>query len=143
MGAKRGKLYGEEILDQVARYRSEADPTGETDPKEKEPPGPKSEASRSREESLRLFLEGRDAGSVAAERGLARSTVEGHLAYFVGTGELALEQVVSSEKSARICAYFKAAKDRKLGPAKAAFGSDASYAELRFVLRDLERKEKE
>ncbi|MCF8079443.1 MAG: AAA family ATPase [Desulfobacterales bacterium] len=143
MGAKRGKLYGEEILDQVARYRSEADPTGEKDPKEKEPPGLKSEDPRSREESLRLFLEGRDAGSVAAERGLARSTVEGHLAYFVGTGELALEQVVSPEKSARICAYFKAAKDRKLGPAKAAFGSDASYGELRYVLRDLERKEKE
>ena len=102
----------------------------------------KSAGPRSREESLRLFLEGRDAGSVAAERGLALSTVEGHLAYFVGTGELSVEQLVPPEKYARIAAYFQTAKDRKLGPAKAALESDVSYGELRFVLQDLERKEK-
>jgi hypothetical protein len=145
MGAKRGKRYGEDILEIVARYRSEAglDDEEEIDRKEKEPtPDPKSATPISRDESLRLFLEGRDAASVAAERGLARSTVEGHLAFFVGTGELSVEQVIPPEKAARIVSYFKTAKDRNLAPAKATFGSDASYAELRFVLRDLERKEK-
>ncbi len=145
MGGKRGASYGEEILEMVARYRSETDPASGNDPKEKKrpPDKPIDENPRSREESLRLFLEGRDAAAVAAERGLARSTIEGHLAYFVGTGELSVEQVVSPEKSARIAAYFQTAKDRKLAPAKAALGSDVSYGELRLVLRDLERKERE
>lgn len=48
-------------------------------------------------ESLRMFEEGKGIEAIAAERGLKAMTIEGHLAHFVGTGELDIRKVVSSK----------------------------------------------
>jgi hypothetical protein len=79
---------------------------------------------------------------VAAVRGLTLSTIEGHLAHWVKTGKLELKQLMSPEKAARIAAYFEANPYQGLTPAKEALGEDVSYGDLRFVLKDLERKGK-
>jgi hypothetical protein len=140
--SKKGKVFGDEILQLVARYMSENNlplPDTAHESEAGEPVSKKKGKSKTRQESLRLFLEGKSVAGVAGVRGLALSTIEGHLAYFVGTGELDIERLVEPEKAARISAYFLKSKDPLLGPAKAAMGDDVSFGELRFVLNYLER----
>jgi ribonuclease D len=142
---KKGKILGAEILQLVGQYRLNhnlpasqaihANGVGR-------PASIKKDKPKTREESLRLFLEGRSAAEVAAARGLALSTIEGHLAHFVGTGKLGLERLMEPEKAARIAAYFQDNQSQGLTPAKEVLGEDVSYGELRFVLKDLERKGK-
>ena len=41
---------------------------------------------------------GKDIAAIAKERNLSTSTIDGHLAYFVGTGEIDINNLVSKEK---------------------------------------------
>jgi hypothetical protein len=142
---KKGKALGPEILQMVDQYRLEhklpapqvVQVNGGNRLPEKKPKKPKT-----KEESLRLFLEGRSVAEVATARGLTITTVEGHLAHFVGTGELDLPRLMEPGKAARITAYFQANPYQALTPAKEILGKDVSYGELRFVLKDLERQGK-
>jgi hypothetical protein len=146
MGGKKGKTYGEDILKLVARYRSENNLPRSApviaDNGDRPVVQPK-DTTGTKQESLRLFLEGRDVAAVAASRGLAISTIEGHLAHFVGTGELGLHRLVAPHKVERIAAYFQQ-NDRKQGltQARSDLGDDVSFGELRLVLKDMARKKK-
>lgn len=72
---------------------------------------------------------------IAKERGLGISTVEGHLARFVGSGEIALEQIVPVEKIDTIRqAILEHGTEGMIGPVKTALGDDFSYGEIRAVL---------
>ena len=51
-----------------------------------------------KEVSFNLFKDLKDIDLVAKERNLSRGTIEGHLAYYVGLGDLPLEVVVPAEK---------------------------------------------
>ena len=143
---KKGQTLGSEILELVAQYRSK-NPLPDSEPgfgSEDIPPDkPQKEKGKSQKETLRIFLEGQSPAEVAAARGLALSTVEGHLALFVRSGELALDldRLVGAEKAARIAAYFEGTSFAGLTAAKEALG-DVSYGELRFVLKDLARRGK-
>ena len=75
---------------------------------------------------------------MARERGMAESTIEGHLAQFVGTGEIQLNQVVDPKKSKAIQDYIEKHKTRGMNEIRAALGDDYSYSEIRFVFKYLE-----
>jgi hypothetical protein len=142
---KKGKTFGDALLQLVARYCQEHNlPLSQTvqGNESGKPGGPKKDKPKTREESLRLFLEGRNPAEVAALRGLTVTTVEGHLAHFVGTGTLSLDRLVDPEKAARIAVYFQSSPDPGLTPARAALGQDISYGEMRLVLKDLARSGK-
>jgi|CXWL01.1.fsa_nt_gi ATP-dependent DNA helicase RecQ len=82
-----------------------------------------------------LFQDGRSMEEIAKERGLGISTVEGHLARFVGSGEIALEQIVPVEKIDTIRqAILEHGTEGMIGPVKTALGDDFSYGEIRAVL---------
>jgi hypothetical protein len=142
---KKGKALGPEILQLVDQYRLEHKlPASQAVQVNEEgrTVGIKKDKPKTREESLRLFLEGRSTIEVAEARGLTLRTVEGHLAHFVGSGKLSLDRLMEAEKAARIAAHFLANPYQGLTPAKEVFGKDVSYGELRFVLKDLERQGK-
>lgn len=48
--------------------------------------------------SFNLFKEGKSVPEIARERNMAISTIEGHLASFVATGEIDISKMVSEEK---------------------------------------------
>ena len=48
--------------------------------------------------SFELFKAGKSVGEIARERNLVAGTILGHLAHFVGTGEIELDKLVSKEK---------------------------------------------
>jgi hypothetical protein len=97
-----------------------------------------------KDKSLILFNKGKSIAEIAAERNLAASTIEGHLAHFVSTGQLAINKVMDATKIETIQKAIQANTEEGLTPVKEALGEYASYSDLRFVknhLRWLEEEE--
>ncbi|MEI8115722.1 MAG: helix-turn-helix domain-containing protein, partial [Bacteroidia bacterium] len=134
MGGTRLQQFGKDILEQVIAYRKQKGldlPIGAE--KEAEKVG-----LSSPEISFEVFKSGKSIIEIASERGLAVSTIESHLAQFVGTGEIRLDQVVEPKKSRAILDYIEKHKTRGSNEIRAGLGSDYSYSEIRFVFKYLE-----
>ena len=97
-----------------------------------------------KEISLELFKNGMSIDDIARKRSLATSTIETHLTYFVGLGELNVFDVVEHEKVATIEKYIKENPGSATNEIKTALGDSYSYGEIRMVLNYLIRtKEQE
>ena len=147
LGKRKIQQWGDEILEVIAEYKT--DHNLET-PKEIKPSkdvelpaANKKEKGNSQQTSLELLKAGKTVEEIATARGMAITTVENHLAHFIGTGELNVEQFVTSEKINIISDYFINSDSTLLGPAKVALGNTVSFSELRFVLNHLKFKEKQ
>ena len=76
---------------------------------------------------------------IAAVRGLGVSTIEGHLARFISTGELKITDLVPSEKIPAIReAIAKNGESGWLSPIKEALGDGYSFGEIRAVVAHIE-----
>ena len=84
--------------------------------------------------SFELFKAGKSVQAIATEREMAASTIEGHLATFVKSGEIDIEGLVEADKMELIVGYFKTAETQRLGEAKSALGNEVSFSEIRLVL---------
>lgn len=85
--------------------------------------------------SLDLFRDGKAMDEIAKARGIGLSTVEGHLARFVSTGEIRLDQILPPHKIETIRkAIDESPQPGFIGPVKAVLGDDYSYGEIRAVL---------
>jgi PIF1-like helicase/Helix-turn-helix domain/Helicase len=89
-------------------------------------------------ESLTLFRKGYDISKIAAERGLAPSTIEGHLAAYIKTGELEINQLVKPEKVDTIIKAIETLDAKGFAPVKEKLGDHYSYGEIRAVANHLE-----
>jgi uncharacterized protein YpbB len=83
--------------------------------------------------TLEMFKEGKSVQKIALERGLAKSTIEGHLEKFVASGEIGIEGLIDREKASLIAGYFQKNNASGLNEAKAALGEKVSYGELRIM----------
>jgi uncharacterized protein YpbB len=124
---------GDELLVLLKEYASTHDrvDTAETIRRRK------SEVSETKQLSFNLFQQGKTIADIAAARGLAPTTIETHLAQFVGTGELPLERFVSPEKAQPVVDYFKRVGELDVSPAKEHFGDAYSWGELRMIVQHL------
>jgi GTPase SAR1 family protein len=87
--------------------------------------------------SLHLFQGGASIQQIAAQRGLAASTIEGHLAFFVERGELEIGNLVTNEKRRTIEKKIADMQAVSLKELKMALGDDCSYGEIKMVLAHL------
>ena len=87
--------------------------------------------------SLELFKSGKTVDEIAAERSFARSTIEGHLAHFVGLGELDVFALMPREQVEEIERFFREQNTASSAEAKAHFGEKYSYGEIKLVLQHL------
>jgi hypothetical protein len=94
-------------------------------------------------ESKLLFDSGIAIEGIASARGLAQSTIEGHLAQFVKTGDIDIKKLVSEEKMAAIRSAFAEMQTTSLSQVKQKLGEAYSYAEIRMVFNWLESKKQE
>jgi hypothetical protein len=76
---------------------------------------------------------------IAAERRLARSTIEGHLSHFIGLGELDIYSVLDRETVADIQQFLQAQPEAAAAEAKSHFGEKYSYGELKMVIRHVQK----
>jgi hypothetical protein len=134
MGGTRMKQFGKEILEMVIAWRQE---------KGMEiPVNAVEEAGKavldSKTTSYELFISGRSVPEIASERRMAVSTIEGHLAHFVGTGQLDLERLVDPGQGKTVFDYLESHPTRSFGEIFNAFGGKIGYSVIRFVLNYFE-----
>ena len=134
-GKRKLENYGEELLILINEFgRShelKREPLPEPVKKEKKP------KIDTRKLSLELWLEHKDLKKVAEIRGLATGTIEGHLARFVGSGELPVTDFLDGKKLEKLLAFFKKNPEISTGEAKERLGDDFSYGELRMARQHL------
>ena len=93
-----------------------------------------------RDISLMLFKDGLSVDKIAEERGLAPTTIQGHLCSFIAKGELAVDLLVQDkEKQAAIATVVS--PDKTLSQMKEELGDDYSYGEIRAVVAHLQHLE--
>lgn len=90
--------------------------------------------------SLNLFKEGKNLSEIATERGFAISTIEGHLASFIESGEIDIKELVSSKKINNIQQVIEELEEGFTSSnVKEILGDDYSYGEIKAVMAYLKR----
>ncbi len=84
--------------------------------------------------SFDLYRAGKTIDEIAAERGFAPTTIEGHLAHFIGLGQLDIYDLMDSDDVEEIARFFFKNKTTQSSEAKAHFGETYSYGQLKMVL---------
>ncbi len=93
--------------------------------------------------SFQLFKEGKPVSEIAKERNLSISTIEGHLAWYVGSGEIDINKLVSLEKQLLIKAAVKTHGYQSHKILKDNLPDNISYGEIRLVLASTKSQEQE
>ena len=148
IGKRLAEKYGDELVTLVTQYRRQHG-IREVDLPETtaEQAGTRKKNSIKKEDtkkiSLELHTQGRSIPQIAEERGLTMQTVEGHLAYFVKKGQLALRGLVAVDKQGDIEQKIAAMPKCSLTELKTALGDNYSYGEINLVLAHLQYLETE
>jgi DNA-directed RNA polymerase subunit F len=137
MGGVRMQQFGKEILQLIHTYRKEkgmelplnADQEAEL------------ATMDSRTTSLFLFNKGKTVAEIAAERHFAVNTIEGHLAHFVGTGELELDRVVAPEEGKAILSFLEQNQIESLSDIYNALEGKYDYTKIRYIVKYLESQQ--
>lgn len=127
----QGLLQGEEMERWQEGFQAEPKKEIMISPKKEKRVRP--EKGETRRISLHLFREGHTVAEIAEFRKLASSTIETHLAQFVGTGDIELEELVSTDKAAMLIDAFTAYPEAPLTQIKQLVGDSCSYGEIRAV----------
>lgn len=134
IGKYKATKYGVEILDMIQAYVKDKDLGGNlfTEPIKKERKARKPRIN-SKKVSFDLFKSGKSIEEIAEERGFVVGTIEGHLAHFIGEGELDIIELMDTSKVKEIADYMTAHPDFSSADIKQHFGEKYSYNELRMV----------
>jgi ATP-dependent DNA helicase RecQ len=89
--------------------------------------------------SFDMFRSGMSIADIASKRNLGVSTIEGHLARYIATGDIALDELVPIEKIAAIQKAVEECdnEEGRLSPIKEMLGDDYTYGEIRAVLASM------
>jgi hypothetical protein len=136
IGPKKAQIYGEELLELITSYceMENIDLPEITDTNQGKPSKKKPDTKRI---TLDLFKQGKSPAQIAEERELSLSTIEGHLAHFVGTGEIQVNEVIPKETVELISSHFSGNDDLRMGPVKETLGEKVSWSDIRFVVSHL------
>jgi uncharacterized protein YpbB len=97
----------------------------------------KPEKGNSLKETLKLFHEGKDIEEIMTLRNLAHSTVLGHLAFYIGNGDLSIDRLLDEKKQKEIIAVIEQVGEQSIGAIKSRLGDEYSYGDIRLVLSHL------
>lgn len=137
MGKKKSEKFGPEILNIILQYceRENIEKPDDNLPEERIPKKIKPDTKKT---SLDLFREGKTISQIAEERSLSVTTIENHLAHYVGTGDIPVTDFVSKEKCDLITRHFDGSEELRLGPVKEILGEQVSWSEIRFVMNHIQ-----
>jgi hypothetical protein len=135
MGKVRVEKYGEEILEIINEYTAENNLSSMQEEVVIEV-----EKKNTKEISLDFFKEGLSIEEIAEKRALAASTIQGHLAHYVGEGVLDITEILSEEKVKKGLEIIKSNTFESLNELKEIAGANFSYNELRILVKYSEEK---
>jgi tRNA uridine 5-carbamoylmethylation protein Kti12 len=136
MGKKKSEKFGEELLSIISSYCSNENVEPAVIPVT-EKRIPKKIRQETKKVTFELFNSGKTILEIATERNLAVTTIESHMAHFVGTGEIPVTKLVSKEMTDLIISHFEDKDDLTIGPVKEALGDRVSWSDLKFVTSHL------
>ena len=101
---------------------------------------PKKEKIDTKEITYKMFCEGKSIADIAKERSVTKGTIENHLAHFVETGELKVDEVVSPQHQKIIRGIIRSFdKAYALSDVKNLLPNDYTYAEIKLVIADTKK----
>jgi hypothetical protein len=132
------------LIDIVEAQRKEKVPVNISEEAVIKPSGSKPPKGESNRISLQMFKAGNNIAGIAKERGFAVSTIESHLASFIPTGEITLQELLSEQKINKIMQVIEELGDKLTGSkdVKDKLPADYSFADIKAVMLHL-KKEKE
>jgi len=93
----------------------------------------KPEKGESQRITLDLYKEGKTVDEIAQQRGMAASTIEGHLAGYIATGEVDVFDFVNADLVAEIKKMMEELGDTGFKPLKDKLGDKITYGQLRMA----------
>lgn len=136
-GSAKIKQFGSEFLKVITDYSKQHQLHSQTAaiaPKKVRSTKASSGAKpNTKQETLRLFKEGKTITEIAAIRKLTNGTIENHLTQYIETGELLIETLLPAKKIDTILLLLNEGA-ASLTSIKEKAGSDASFGEIRWVL---------
>ncbi len=102
-GPVKTKQFGQDFIDIIIAYSKLNNLTSQIDQKEKDPKRVRTDSNGipkidTKQESLRLFKEGKSIQQIATERNLTVGTIETHLSHFIPTGEVVVFDLMLVEQ---------------------------------------------
>jgi uncharacterized protein YpbB len=138
MGKIRVKKYGDEIIAVIKEYIQDK----ELESREVKPVKPKKEKGQSQRESFELYKSGMNILEIATKRGLAQTTIEGHLSEYIVTGEIDITTFIPKKRYEKLLKLIQKTQFESLTDLKNKLGDNYSYGELRMMIKDQEFKNK-
>lgn len=135
IGKAKVSQFGEDIIDIIAKYCEKNNIKKEQNVLNIKP---KKEKPDTKKISYDLYKEGKFVDQIAKVRKLTIVTVEGHLAHYIGTGDLNIYDFVLQNKVETIIEFFNINKTRSITTAKNELGNYASFSDLKFVMKYME-----
>ena len=137
-GKAKVEKYGDDIIDIIADYcekygletNMQANPVNEKKEKEAKP---KVQKVDTKKVSFDLYKEGRSIAAIAQERNFTIQTIEGHLAHYIETGDLPIDDFLSKEKQEKINSVIKENAGATLTQLKEQL-PDMGFGELRLMM---------
>jgi uncharacterized protein YpbB len=135
-GQAKAHQYGKQFLEVILKYTAEnnAEPVAQDAP-EKKTRKPKSTVPKidTKQTTYDLFKQGKDVATIAAERNMAATTIESHLAFYVERGLISVNELVQSEKLVLIEPLLTD-ETETIAPIKTQLGNAVSFGEIRLAL---------
>ncbi len=103
----------------------------------------KAEKGSSLSETLAMFKSGLRVDAIAEQRSLAFSTIEGHIALLIKSGDVAIQDCMEEAKISIILNAIRENKEPSMQPVKQKLGDSVSYGEIRAVINHLQFLEKQ
>jgi len=90
--------------------------------------------------TLKMFKEGKIAKEIAEERGMAKSTIEGHLGRLIKQNKIELFDVMEKEKAVKMLAYVEGNPMKTSTEVLNEIGFETTYTEIRWVFNHIALK---
>jgi len=137
-GFGKAKLaaYGERFLSVIQEYSEQHQLSSlihEKIPKSKTKEKKTGTATETKAETFQLFKSGKTVDQIAASRNLTTQTIEGHLTYYVQTGKIKIEDLLSQEKIKQIEPLVKSLNGGSLTLIRQQLGDTVTFGDIRFV----------
>lgn len=130
-----GKVFLDEVVDFCKKNKLPSRIINKFPKRQRKVRSPRtSERSDTKLESFELFRSGKSIIEIAEIRNLTASTIENHLAHYITTGEIGINELVSPEKTQQIEKAIQLHGDLSLGVLKNALGEGITYGEIRAVI---------
>ncbi|WP_443633639.1 helix-turn-helix domain-containing protein [Candidatus Marifrigoribacter sp. Uisw_064] len=137
MGTVRIEKYGSEILKVIKEYCDENDIDTSNRIEIFDEPKPIRTKGETKTISLDLFKAGKPIDQIALERELNANTIFGHLASFVSSGEVKINDLISKKHYKELKAIIPTHTFENISDLKHQIDNKYSYGELRLVLDEL------